>query len=228
MKKVLSAVLAVLLLMIPGTVSAADGEPLDEFTRAMNADEALTTAWGTDEETFLPKYPDYIGGMGFTENGKLGVYISDDTPSNRQKVEAASKDPEIIEFIKVKYSYNELQNVSNEINDEYEHGKLSFSVNFADVSVEKNVVEVFVLTSEISKAQSYLSGKYGDKINVFDGYDTGEPVESETDAGSGIAGGNLLFYIDGGILAAAAIAAAVLLPKSKKTVRRVPAGKTRR
>lgn len=216
MKKTAAALLLALLMTIIPCRALAEEAGEVNIERAMQADEKLTNAWGMNEETFLPIYPDYIGGTMLSEDGKLIVYITGDNKEDRAAVQQASGDPEILDFVSVKYSYNELQKICDEINEAYNAGQLEFSVNFSNVEIAANNVQVGVMSSDTEKAQSYFQSKYGDKVALYGGYDV---VDLDNVSGgteeTGV-GENLIYYIDGGIVFVSLIAAIIALSSAKK------------
>ena len=216
MKKTFAAVfLALLLFIMPCTVFASEAGEAN-IERAMQADEKLTNAWGMDEETFLPKYPDYIGGTMLSEDGKLIVYIKGDNKDERAAVQKAAGDPEILEFVTVKYGYNELQSINDEINEAYNAGQLSFTVNFSNVEIAANNVQVGVLSSDTEAATSYFQSKYGDKVVLYGGYDVVDLDDVEGGNEDSAPDEKLIYYIDAGIVFVSLIAAIIALTTAKK------------
>ncbi len=168
MKKFISLFLAVFLLLIcPISVLAeeTDDSSADVYTAYGN----LITAWA---EQGLPMYPDYVGGVYFGEDGQLIVALSDDTDANRNAVRTISGAPDIIQFKSVKFSYNDLQNIVDEVTYNCDNNRYNFLVNFANIIEEENIVEIRVGSSELITAESYFRSLYGDKVVVSGGYDT--------------------------------------------------------
>ncbi len=158
-----------------------DDEPSDEIfdDDAYTADSTLSAAWAA---AGYDMYPDYVFATYIGENGKLVVALCNDTESNRNKVIADSGNSDALEFVSVKYSYNELNDIVNEITLNVDQGNYPFLVNFASIDVRMNVVEVSVGNSDLEAATPYFTDLYGDKITLFSGYDVEEDTDFEEDS----------------------------------------------
>ncbi len=175
-----------------------DDEPADDFagdypeedagnTENYNEDaffafSSLTSVW---VEAGYTMYPPYVGGVYFADNGNLVIALCEDNESNRNAVLAASGSPDVIEFKTVKYSYDELYSIQEEIGENYNNNAYNFLVNFYSVSEEENIVEIRVASSELDYAKQYFNSLYGDKVVVLGGYDTEEDTGLEDSLNDG-------------------------------------------
>lgn len=181
MKKIFAAVMALFILVIPALgVSAeeTDNAGSDPYTAFGN----LLTAWA---EAGYAMYPEYVGGVYFSEDGSLVVALSDDSDANRNEIKHLSGAPDVIEFKTVKYSYDELQTVIDEISkndDSYD-----FLINYVNISEQKNVVEVSVGSADVAAASSLFTSLYGDKVAVHGEYDIVSDTDFEENTSNGTA-----------------------------------------
>ncbi len=171
MKRFFAAVFLLLVIMIsPISAAAEESVESDNFNAdSFTAFSNLQAAWA---DQGLEMYPDYIGGVYFGADGKLIVALSDDTDANRAEIKRLSEVPDVINFLTVKHSYNDLQKIVDEITYNCDNNNYSFLVNFANIIEEENIVEVRVGSSEINIAKNYFTPLYGDKIIISGGYDT--------------------------------------------------------
>ncbi len=176
MKKLLSLVLALFVMIIfPLSALASENNEDDDFNSdSFTAFSNLQVAWANQG---YEMYPDYVGGVYFENDGRLIVALSDDTDANRAEIKKTSGMPEVITFTTVKYSYKELQDIVDEITYNCDNNKYNFLVNFANIVEEENIVEIRVGSSEIETAKSFFTPLYGDKIEIYGGYD----IVSNTD-----------------------------------------------
>ncbi len=179
MKKLTALFFAMLILFVcPLSAFAVETGDLngDVYTAYGN----LITAWA---EQGLSMYPDYVGGIYFGDEGQLIVALSEDTDSNRNEIRTLSGAPDIIQFKSVKFSYNDLQKIVDEVTYNCDNNNYDFLVNFANITEEKNIVEIRVGSSELAAAESYFRSLYGDKVVVSGGYDTVSDTDyEETDS----------------------------------------------
>lgn len=219
MKKILAAVMVLLIIcLIPLSVSAEEEENFnsDAFTAFSN----LSVAWA---EKGYDMYPEYVGGVYFADNGNLVVALCDDTDAHRNEVKNLSGAPEVVEFATVKYSYDELYAVQEEIMYNCDNGNYNFLVNFASIAEDKNLVEVSVGSSELAVAESYFASIYGDKVSIYGGYDTEDGIDYDDTDGAETRGDkinatkNLRLYINIGAIAVfiAAVFAVTFLSQKK-------------
>lgn len=216
MKKILAAALAIIaVLIMPFNVSAEEGSfNGDSFTAFSN----LSAAWA---EAGYAMYPEYVGGVYFADNGNLVIALCNDSQSVRNEISALSGAPDVIEFITVKYSYDELYAVQEEIMYNCDNEKYDFLVNFASIAEDKNVIEVSVGNSDVETAESYFSAMYGDKVYVYGGYETVDDIDYDSDTEISTqaerieATKSLRTYINIGVVSVALIAVIVTTYASK-------------
>lgn len=220
MKKIFAVLMAMLIIFILPLSAYAEEEEnfnADAFTAFSN----LGATWA---EAGYAMYPEYVGGVYFADNGNLVVALCDDSQSIRSEISALSGAPEVIEFVTVKYSYDELYAVQEEIMYNCDMGNYDFLVNFASIAEDRNLVEVSVGSSEMAVAESYFASIYGDKVSLYGGYDAvsdtdyEEDTEPETRAEKIRATQNMRLYINIGVIAAVIAAVlAVTFLSGKKT-----------
>ncbi len=179
MKKIIAVVMVLITaLIIPFSVFAEDGSfNGDSFTAFSN----LSAAWA---EAGYAMYPEYVGGVYFADNGNLVIALCDDSQSVRNEISALSGAPDVIEFTTVKYSYDELYAIQEEIMYNCDNGKYDFLVNFASIAEDKNVIEVSVGNSDVDTAKSYFTSLYGDRVYVYGGYETVDDIDYDSETGT--------------------------------------------
>ena len=76
----------------------------------------------TDDEKhhFVKKYPDFYGGAYITGQGRLVVFIHGDFEEGIQQVKSYVNDRGIIDYVSCKYSFQELTDIMNNMNDRLE------------------------------------------------------------------------------------------------------------
>lgn len=219
MKKFIALFFAMLVLFVCPLFAFAEETDDDMNGDVYTAYGNLITAWA---EQGLPMYPDYVGGVYFSEEGQLIVALSDDTDAYRSEIRTLSGAPEIVQFKSVKFSYNDLQKIVEEITYNCDSNSYDFLVNFANIIEEENIVEIRVGSSELPVAENYFRSLYGDKVVVSGGYDTVSDTDFEEidDSDSRIekirSTKNLRMYISIGVIAVLLIAVLVVTFLSQK------------
>lgn len=213
MKKIICAVyIMVMAFFVPASVFAAPAP--EDNSRAMIAQSKIYDGWETDEETYLPIYPDGVGGLFIGTDNYLTVSLSVDDQALKDSVLSLSGDPEIVKFTTASYSYNELLAVLDDINSNW--GSLNFSLASCGIIEEENYVGVNVAGGDFETAKAYFAEKYGAKVDVHSGEYVFLDLDEDDDPSET---GLLSVYINGGILllAGGAAAAAIGLARKKRT-----------
>ena len=89
------------------------------------ANEVLAELLGkitTDDEKhrYVKKYPDFYGGAYITDRGRLVVYIHGDFEEGVQQVKTYVNDRGITDYVSCDYSFQELTDIMNNMNDRFE------------------------------------------------------------------------------------------------------------
>lgn len=153
-----------LLSALPASASSAE----DMMNRSMTASVYVYESWGYDDETFLPRYPDLVGGVYIDETtGMLTILLTEEDEQLKQSILDVSQDPDCVTFVKADYSYNELQQVLDDINNN--DNSLPFSMASVGIEDMENRVVAYVAYNDAESATEYLNQKYGGKAVAHSG-----------------------------------------------------------